>query len=119
MNLKSLHLETSKRNRIAVTSEPDKPFRLVESFGSILDLASVKLINVDIQNLGAIKCDFYRLPLDLDLLKVPLACRSQIPMFGTDAVVERAVILIRFQVSFGVLRIVAIAVNDLDFKPVG
>lgn len=89
-----LHFETAVSDRIAVPSETDVAFAVIEAFGWMLDLAAVEGIDVDIQYLRAVKSHFDLLAADFDLLEVPFADWSQITVLGTDAVVQRTVILI-------------------------
>ena len=51
----------------------DVPLSIIKSLGHSLKLAAVELIDVDVENLGAVQCDFDRLTADFDLLIVPLS----------------------------------------------
>ena len=113
-----LHFETSKCDRVTMPRKTDMPFATVKSFGQGLDLAAVELVDVDVQNLSSVQGDLNRLISNLDLLVVPLSDRTEETMFGTDAVIERPMVLKWFQWS-RVFGIVAIAVDDLDLQSIG
>lgn len=54
----------------------DVPFPIIKSLGNLLHLAAVELIDIDVENLGAVQGDFDRLTADFDLLIIPLSNRA-------------------------------------------
>ena len=103
-------------------SESNVALRVVQALRRMGDLAAVELVDVHVEDLGAVEDDFDLLAIDLNLLEVPLAHGAEVAVLGTHAVVEGAVVLIRleaFLAGGGLLGVVAVAVDDLELKAVG
>ena len=85
---KPFDLETSVHDRVVMSSEPDVSLPIVQPFGYASNLGSVKLINVNIEDLRAIECHLNPLAIDLDLLVIPLTNGTQITMLRTDTMIK-------------------------------
>ena len=102
-----------------MASEADVPFPVVKTLRHTFDLAAIELIDVDVENLGAVQRNFDRLSLDFNLFVVPLANWAKISMLGTNTMVEGAVILKGFQRCVRMFCIVTVAIDDLNLKAIG
>ena len=102
-----------------MASEADVPFSVIESLGGTLELAAIELIDVDVENFGAVQRDLDRLALDFNLFVVPLAHWTKITMLGSNTMVEGAVILKGFQRCVRMFRIVTVAIDDLHLEAIG
>ena len=102
-----------------MAGEADMPFSVIESLGRALDLAAIELIDVDVENLGAVQRNLDRLALDFNLFVVPLANWAKVSVLGTNTMVEGAVILKGFQRCVWMFCIVTVAIDDLNLKAIG
>ena len=56
-----------------MAGKTDVPLSIIKSLGNSLHLAAVELIDVDVENLGAVQGDFDRLTADFNFLIIPLS----------------------------------------------
>ena len=75
--------------------QADVSFAMVEPFRRMRDLAAIKSVTIDIENLRAIERDGDLLAAYFDLFVVPRSDGTQVAVFRADAVVKRAVVLVR------------------------
>ena len=94
---------------------------MVEPFRRGLDLTAVEGRDIHVENLGAIERDLNLLPLHFDLLEIPFAHRAEISVLRPNTVVQGTVILRGLEAFLsggGLLRVVAVAVDHLDFQTI-
>ena len=99
----------------------DQAFGAIKPLRWIRDLTAVELINIRVENLGAIQRNNDSLPLHFDLLKIPLPRRTEVSVLRADAVINLSMVLIRRQAILtcgGLFFVVAVAVDDLQLKPI-
>ena len=111
-----LYLKAAELDGIAVSRETNQALGVIKAFWRILHLAAVECGDVGVENFSSIQRHHDALALHFDFLEVPLSRWTQVAVLRADAVINRAVVLMRRQPVLacgGLFLVVAIAVDDL------